>query len=71
MAEQKPREFIVRPKPGAESRFVREPNYRIVRAKRQSQVEAFIASDFEIAIATNADMHAAGKDGVEIEEASE
>lgn len=71
MAEQKPKEFIVRPKPGAPSRFVTEPNYRIVRAKRLSQVESFIASDFEIVLATPGDMHAAGKDGVEIEEAAE
>lgn len=71
MADQKGREFIVRPKPGASSRFITEPNYRIVRAKRQTQVETYIASDFEIVPASASDMHAAGKDGVEIEDVSE
>lgn len=73
MAEGKSKVFVIRPKDEATSRFVDaagdQSSARLVRAKRVSQVEAHIAQDFEIAVATPDDLHKAGKDGVEIEQA--
>lgn len=72
--EQKDKIYIVRAKDGGASQFIRNgetADYRIVRAKRLPQVEAHIAKEFEIAIASTEDLYNAGSQGVAIEEAAE
>ncbi len=78
MAERKLKIFVVRPResrpalPGA--RFVLDGEVleaRLIRAKSEAAVTAYIAQDFEIAPATADEIHALGKADVEIEEAGE
>lgn len=74
MAERKAKVFKVKTKNDGASRFAlrgEESGYRLVRAKTDAQVNAHIAQDFEIEVATPEDLHTAGKDGVEIEQAAE
>lgn len=74
MAERKARVFKIKTKNDGATRFMlrgEESEYRLVRAKTDTQVAKHIARDFEIAEATPEDLHAAGKAGVDIEEAAE
>lgn len=74
MAEAKEKVFAVRAKEGAQTAFALDGEtvaMRLVRAKRVPQVEAHIAQDYTIEVATPDDLHAAGKNGIEIENAAE
>lgn len=74
MGDAKSKVFVVRPKELATSRFVSDGapmSARLVRAKRHAQVASHIAQDFEVAVASADEMHALGKEGVEIEDAAE
>lgn len=73
MGEAKSKVFKVNAK-GSQLAFAQNDEvieFRLVRAKRIPQVEAHIAQDFEITVATPDDLYVAGKTGIAIEEASE
>lgn len=74
MAERKPKVFKVKTKDEGVTRFVAgsgEAAFRLVRAKTEAQVNAHIALDFNITQASPDDIHEAGKNDIEIEEAGE
>lgn len=65
MAEAKSKVFIVVPtKQDASVPVVK----RLVRAKRESEVAHHVLKDWSIAVATPDEIHALGKQGVDIED---
>lgn len=74
MAERKDKVWTVRTKEGAQTAFYRDGDHapaRLIRAKSEAQVNAHIAKDYDITLASHDDVHALGKQNIEIENAVE